>query len=136
MAKVTMTSAPNAAIVPVGQPVEAARTPFTGPDTSKKFGALGSIDDVRVEVDDAFSDMRQFHQMEPDEVMRICSGHSARMSELRVQIQRIEDVHRQWKPVRTREVEPTLEELKQQYLIASRLQSVRELDWRMSVGQP
>lgn len=105
-------------------------------DTARTFPGLGSIDDVRTEVDDAFTDARGFHANEPDEVMRIVSGHSSRLSELRVQIMRIEDIHRQWKTVRVREIEPCLDELREQYAIASRLHSVRELDWKMSGGQP
>lgn len=99
---------------------------------SKAVG--GSVESVRAELDSAFADMRRFFQMEPDEVMRACSAHSARLSELRVRIQRIEDFQRQWQPVRVREIEPTLDELRQQYAIASRLQSVRQLDWDMERG--
>ena len=94
----------------------------------------GSINSVRAELDAAFGDMRGFYEMEPDEVMRMCSAHSARLSELRVRIQRVEDFHRQWQPVRVREVEPTLDELQRQYAIASRLHSVRELDFKMEGG--
>lgn len=95
----------------------------------------GSIDSVRTEIDDAYADMRTFHNLEPDEVMRFCSGHSARLSELRVRIQRVEDLAREWRPIREREIEPTLSELERQYAIASRLHSVRELDWKMSQGE-
>lgn len=96
----------------------------------------GSITSIRAEVDDAYADMRTFFQREPDEVMRLCAGHSARLSEIRVRIQRIEDVHRQWKAVRTREIEVALEQLQNQFAIASRLHSVRELDYRMEQGAP
>lgn len=95
----------------------------------------GSIDDVRAEIDDAFMDMKTFHNLEPDECMRMCGGHSARLSELRVRIERIEDWKREWKSVRTRELEPTLEELERQWRNASRLHSVRELDWKMESGE-
>lgn len=95
----------------------------------------GSVDDVRAEVDDAYADMKTFHNLNPDEVMRMAGGHSARLSEVRVLIMRVEDFAREWKSVRTREVEPTIEELKNQYLIASRLHSVRELDWKMEAGE-
>lgn len=101
---------------------------------NERFGALGSVNEVRQEIDDAFSDMRTFLNLEPDQVMRLCAGHSARLSEIRVQIQRIEDIHRQWKPVRVREIEPALEELQNQFAIASRLVTVRELDWKMETG--
>lgn len=94
-----------------------------------------SLAAVRQEVEDLFNDMRTFHVREPDEVMRTVSGWSARFTELKVRIRRVEDVHREWRVFREREVEPILEELQQQYVIASRLLSVRELDYRMSAGQ-
>lgn len=94
-----------------------------------------SIDLVRKEIDDAFLDMATFHNLEPDECMRMAGGHSARLSFLRVKIMRIEDYKRQWKSVREREIEPAIAELANQYTIASRLHSVRELDWRMESGE-
>lgn len=95
----------------------------------------GSIGSVRAEIDDAYSDMKTFHNLEPDECMRMASGHSARLSELRVRIMRCEDWDREWRNVRVREIEPTLEELREQWKNASRLHSVRELDWKMESGE-
>lgn len=93
-----------------------------------------SIAQVRTEIDDAFADMRTFYTREPDEIMRLCRGHSARLSELRVRILRIEDFRREWKQVREREIEKTLDELSVQWQNASRLHAVRELDWKMEQG--
>lgn len=101
----------------------------------KKFPKLGSIEDVRQEIDDALEQMREFWMHEPDEVMRLVSGHAARLVEIRVQIQRVEDAYPVWKRVRTKEVEPVLDELQSQFNIASRLVTVRQLDWEMSRGQ-
>lgn len=98
-------------------------------------GIGGSIDSVHEEIDDAFADLRTFYQNEPDHVMRLAGGHSARMSELRVRIMRHEDWSPEWKPVRTREIEPLLDELKNQFIIASRLFSVRELDYKIEAGE-
>jgi len=109
--------------------------PITPLDTTEHHAIVGgSIDSVRAEVDDAFADMKTFHNREPDEIMRMAGGHSARLSELRVRAMRIEDFRREWKSVRTRELEPALEELERQYTIASRLHSVRELDFKMEAG--
>lgn len=116
-----------------GPPTQVATTPHNVQTTQVTPG-IGSIESVRREIDDAFEDMKTFHNREPDEVMRMCGGHSARLSEIRVQIQRVEVYLRQWKPIRTAEIEPCLEELKNQFSIASRLQSVRELDWKMASG--
>lgn len=116
------------------QTVEAPRsTPFNTSIFEPTVG--GSIDTVRQEVDDAFADMRTFHNCEPDECMRMSGGHSARLSELRVKIMRIEDFKREWRNVRVREVEPALEALEVQWRNASRLHSVRELDWKMEAGE-
>jgi hypothetical protein len=103
------------------------------PRTDEQFGGgLGSIDSVRAEVADAYSDMKGFHNIEPDQVLRYCSGHSARLSEIKVLISQVEPIVRQWRTVRVNEVEPAIEELRSQFSIASRLIAVRELDWKMS----
>lgn len=126
---------PAESLQQTAQGVTPARS-FTPLDTSIYNDVVGgSIDSVRTEIDDAFADMKTCHNLNPDEAMRIASGHSARLSELRVRIQRVEDYLREWKNVRTREVEPALEELERQYTIASRLHSVRELDWKMEYGE-
>lgn len=107
-------------------------------DTSEENSVVGaSIDSVRDEIDEAFGDMRTFYNRDPDEIMRLVGGHSARLSELRVRIMRIEDYQhtRLWKDVRQREIEPALEELERQWRNASRLQSVRELDWKIESGE-
>jgi hypothetical protein len=94
-----------------------------------------SMAQAREEVDDAFKDMEQFHAMEPDEIMRRAGGHSARLSFIRVRVMRVEDYSRHWKDVRVRELEPALEQLEHQFTIASRLHSVRELDYKMEAGE-
>jgi hypothetical protein len=132
MAKTQLVSSlPTSAPALTGAPVVGPR--FNTADVEPTVGL--SIDQARQEIDDAFADMRTFYSQEPDEVIRMCSGHSARLSELRVRIQRVEDMRREWRNVRTREIEPALEELERQYTSASRLHSIRELDFRLSGGQ-
>jgi chaperonin cofactor prefoldin len=92
---------------------------------------LGSIEDVRKEIDDAMADMRAFHRAEPDLVMQAVSAHSARLIEISIQVQRIEVVQRHWKPVRE-EADRVLAELRNQFQIASRLFAMRQADWEMS----
>lgn len=94
-----------------------------------------SIDMVRGEVDDAFAQLKTFHNQEPDWCMRVASGHSARLSELAVQIGRIEDWAQEWKRVRQRELEPCIAEIRSQYEIASRRHTVREHDWKTEMGE-
>jgi hypothetical protein len=122
--------------VPSAQPTQAAAQRIAPLDTAVFENTIGgSIDSVRQEIDDAFADMKTFHNLEPDECMRMAGGHSARLSEIRVKIMRVEDFKREWKNVRTREIEPALEELERQWRNASRLHSVRELDWKMEAGE-
>lgn len=90
---------------------------------------------ARQEVDDALEDIQKFHQMDPDEIMRRIIGHSARLSAIRVWVMRIEDYQREWKDVRTRDLEPTLDQLGFQYDIASRLHTIREYDYKIETGE-
>lgn len=87
--------------------------------------------EVRKEIDDVLADMRVFHKAEPDQVMQAVSGHSARLIEIIIRIQRIEVVRKEWKPVRE-EAERVLNELKSQFQVASRLLAMRQADWEMS----
>jgi len=95
----------------------------------------GSVNSIRGEINDAFEDMKLFHQEEPDAIMRKSGAHSARLSYIRVLCLRIEDWYRPARDLRMRELEPTITELANQYQIASRLHSVRELDWKMESGE-
>lgn len=94
-----------------------------------------SVNAARDEVNDALRDMEMFHQMEPDEITRRVIGHSARLTTIRVLVMRIEDYQRQWKDLRLRELEPVLEQLRDQFSMASRLHSYREFDWRIETGE-
>jgi len=130
MTKMTLAPAPNA-----GQAGSKGHQ-MAGADTTVFNPVVGgSVDSVREEIDDCFADLKTFHHREPDEMMRLARGHSARLSELRVRIHRIEDMFPIWRNVRIREIEPALDELKDQWANASRLQAVRELDWKMEAGQ-
>lgn len=132
MSKISVTS-------PVEMQTQQRQATIVSPLAAVSLSAVdpvvgSSVDGVRGEIDDAFADMRTFHNREPDEVFRLISGHSARLAELRGRIARVEGISRHWGPVRAREVEPALDELQKQYLIASRQLTVRELDWRMETG--
>lgn len=117
-------------------PSQGAPQPIGALDTSILIPEMGgSVDSIRGEINDAFADMRTFLSREPDEIMRMTSAHSARLSELRVMCMRAEDWYRPARDLRTRELEPTIEELEKQWRNASRLHSVRELDWKMESGE-
>lgn len=133
MAKTALISTP-----PVGQTPGSGgvQRPIGQLDTTTVNPVVGlSLDQAHEEVKDAFADMQTFHNREPDEIMRLSSGHSARLSWIRVLALKVEDFDRPWKSVRTRELEPAIEELREQWKNASRLQSVRELDWKMEAGE-
>jgi hypothetical protein len=126
-------------LVVAGSPggTAAQARPMTPLDTTEVIPGLGqrSIDEVRMEIDDAFEHMKVFKDEEPDQIMRLAAGYSARLSYVRVLCMRIEDWYRPAKDLRTRELEPCIEELRNQYQVASRLHSVRELDWKMESGE-
>ena len=116
--------------------VELTHTPTTPSATQVPLvpvPGIGTLDDVRQEMLDALADAKTFYSLEPDEVIRLCMGHSARLSEIRVVILQVEVYRREWKPV-LKEVETVLEHLREQFSMASRLITIRDLDWRMETG--
>jgi hypothetical protein len=131
MATITMDKAPGATVQsrPTAQATSLVDLNAVYPDVGL------SISQVRQEIDDAFDDIKTFHTREPDEVFRLVSGHSGRLAELRGRAQRVEDRAAIWKQLRTREIEPALDELNKQFQIASRLLAVRDLDFRMEGGK-
>jgi hypothetical protein len=70
--------------------------------------------------------------MEPDQIMVTLAGISARVIEIRANLVRRED--RISQKLRTMEVEPLVDECDRQFKLWSRIQSIRELDWKMSGG--
>lgn len=139
MAKISMTAAADAAL-PEHNDTKTSRAPVTAmPGAANiQVNGIGSLADLREEIDDAYEEMQQFITMEPDQIMQICAGHSARLNEIRTRIQRVEDLpqFRVLKHVRQNELEPAIKELQFQFQVASRLFSVRQLDWEMSRGAP
>lgn len=119
-------------------PGDNGRNPGPGPVSLQpqqvQVPGLGSLADLRQEVDDAYDEMKGFVTMEPDQIMQICAGHTARLNEIRTLVIRVEDFIRQLKPVRQNEIEPTIKELQFQFQVASRLFAVRQLDWEMVRG--
>lgn len=89
---------------------------------------LGSPTAVEREIDEINDAIRDFWDQEPDEVMRACSAYSSRLTELYVQLHRVEGRDRQWRQVRTQQVVPTLEELDRQFKQHSRMVELRKQD--------
>lgn len=90
------------------------------------------ITNWQVELDTYYRVMQQLGAMDPSEVMLRLSSWSARASEIRSQLVRVDS--RRTTAFRTREVDPFLEECDRQFKIHSRLQSLRELEWKMQGG--
>ena len=91
------------------------------------------IANMQGELDAYYVLMKQFNLMDTAEVLQQLSSWSARASEMRTQLVRVES--RKSNAFRTREVDPFLDECDRQFKIHSRLQSLRELDWKMASGQ-
>lgn len=91
------------------------------------WGVLVSRQHVEDEIDMCLRAIRGFWEMEPDQVMRMTSAMSARATELSIHLHRLEG-RREWKQVRTLQVERLQAELDRQFKVASRLLEVRRQD--------
>jgi hypothetical protein len=97
-------------------------------------GPLQTRAEVEAELDDICTAIRAFHAMEPDHVMRHVAAYSARLTELAVQLVRAEIRDRQYKQLRTLQVERILAELERQFRIASRAVEMRRQDLALLGG--
>lgn len=125
VATLKLETTPEATVSPAKAPVSPAKA------DQPVNAVLGTVQNVRTEIDDALADMKVFKNFEPDQVMAAISSHSARLVEIAVQISRIEHIRREWRPVRE-ECERVVGELKNQLTIASRMHAIREFDWTAS----
>lgn len=125
-------------------PIEDAQAPVSGPKASsgvvsasvkddRPIPGLGTIESVRGEVDDVLADMKEFYRAEPDQVMAAVSAHMARLIEISIRIGRIQVTNRHWKPVGD-EVDKVISGLREQFQVASRLITVRQLDQDITRG--
>ncbi len=90
--------------------------------------ALGTREEVERELDAIMRAIRTFWGLEPDQVLRIAGGYSARLTELYVHLHRVEGPRREWRQVRTQQVAPILDEIDRQLKRASREIEVRRQD--------
>lgn len=91
------------------------------------WGALVSREAVEREIDTMLEALRAFWDMQPDQVMRSSSAMSARCTELAVHLHRLEG-KREWRQIRTQQVERLLAELDRQFRLHSRLVELRRQD--------
>jgi len=95
------------------------------------WGALGSRELVEDEIDMMLRTIRTFWELEPDQRMRFITAMSARCTEMSVHLHRLEG-RREWRQIRTMQVERLLTELDRQFRIASREVEVRRQDLELS----
>jgi hypothetical protein len=96
------------------------------PRTGSKF------EDWRAELDAFYREMRKFESFDPHSVFMRLSAFSARASEMRAQLAR--DDSRRALALRTKEVEPFLDECDRQFKYHSRAQAVSDMEFRLSGG--
>lgn len=117
----------NRGQVPVLPPVAPASRPAATSDDRTV------IQNYLAELDVYYAAIKGFSEQEPDLVMQQVSAYSARLLEIRGMLQRMGSTRAS--QLRTREVEPMMEQLEFQFKIASRRISDREFDFRLSGGQ-
>lgn len=91
------------------------------------WGALVSKQKVEEEIDLMLRTVRGFWELEPDAVAKLIQALSARCTEMCVHLHRLEG-RREWRQVRTQQVERLLAELDRQWKLASRLIEIRRQD--------
>lgn len=84
---------------------------------------------LRQEMEVYYTQMSQLVGMDPMEVFQTLSSFSARASEIRALCFKLDS--RQAQSLRTQIVDPFLEECDRQFKIHSRLQAIRELEFRL-----
>lgn len=101
-------------------------------DALSPAGYLGSRSEIEAELNLIAASIRTFHRIQPDQVLKYCSGYTARLSEMQVLLHRIESTDRQYTRIRTMQVEKFIVELDRQWKTASRLIEVMRQDLILS----
>lgn len=91
-------------------------------------GVLGNREQIEGELDAVMFTIREFWTQEPDQVMAHIAAITSRLTELEVLLHRVETRDRQFKQIRTMQVQKILDECDRQFKIASRLVEVRRQD--------
>lgn len=94
-------------------------------------GYLGPREEIEKELDLIAAAIRSFCRKNADQVLRECSGYSARLTEMAVLLHRVEGASRQYTRIRTQQVERFLLELDRQWKTASRLIEVQRQDMEL-----
>lgn len=89
---------------------------------------------VRQEIADYYRTMCRFGQMEPTEVFLYLSAWAARASEVRSLLNDIDS--RLCNTFRTKQIDPFLDACDMQFKLHSRIQAVRDMEFKLSGGAP
>lgn len=97
----------------------------------------GSVDDafdvVQAELDDYYVRLKGLNALPSTEVFQTLSALSARVSEMRSRLIRLDA--RRPTALRTKQVDPLLEEIDRQFKFHSRIVAMRQFEWDASKGQ-
>lgn len=93
---------------------------------------LGSREEIIEELMDIVASVRTFHHLQPDEVMMRVSAYDARLTELAMRLQRVEDGDRQYMRLRTQQVERLQKSLEVQFKVFSRIVEITRQDLETS----
>ncbi len=84
---------------------------------------------IQGEVDDYLRRLKTLNGLPPTEVFQTLSAISARLAEIRNRLIRVDN--RRLTALRTKEVDPLIEEVDRQFKFHSRIQAVREAEMRL-----
>lgn len=90
------------------------------------------LDAYRDELDDFYAQMREFQNLEIDEIFMTLAGMSARASEIRGLLQRMQT--KVATNMKCQEIDPFLSEVDRQFKDWSRAHQYRVDEWRISGG--
>jgi hypothetical protein len=113
---------------------EPPEDPFATSTTSVRDSEKRYLEDLQTELDEYFAAIRKFQSMDISEILLSISAFSARAAEIRSHLMRSES--RRLNAFRTREIDPFLQACEFQFRIHSRLQAIRELEFKLSGGAP
>lgn len=87
---------------------------------------------IRLEVDDYLGRLRGLNSLPSAEVFMTLSAISARLAEIRNRLVRVDN--RRFLALRTKEVDPLIDEVDRQFKFHSRIASVRQMEWDATTG--
>lgn len=88
---------------------------------------------IQSEINDYLTRLKELNSQPATEVFMTLSAISARLAEIRNRLVRTET--RRFVALRTREVDPLIEEVDRQFKMHSRIASVRQMEWDATTGR-